>query len=93
MAQLTVWTCEDVRAALGAAPWERLGGGGQGSVFGCQLGGARVAAKHLEGESVASLDEELAVLARVRHDNLVRILGYVRGPSRALKPQKKPLTR
>jgi hypothetical protein len=85
MAQLTVWTCEDVRAALGAAPWERLGGGGQGSVFGCELGSARVAVKHLEGDKVASLDEELAVLARVRHDNLIRILGYVRRPGRALR--------
>jgi len=80
MAQLTVWTCEAVRAALGPTPWLRLGGGGQGSVFGCELGGARAAVKHLEGDSVASLDEELAVLAHVRHDNLVRILGYVRSP-------------
>ena len=33
-------TCEDVRAALCNAPWQHLGSGGQGSVYGCELGGA-----------------------------------------------------
>ena len=78
MAQLSIWTCEDVRGALGPLPWHRLGGGGQGSVFACELGGAAVAVKHLEGDSVASLNDELEVLARVRHENLLRVLGYVR---------------
>ena len=73
-------TCEDVRAALCNAPWQHLGSGGQGSVYGCELGGARVAVKHLQGDSVASLDVELTALARLRHDNLVRMLGYVRRP-------------
>ena len=65
MAQLTAWTCEVVRAALGATPWQLLGTGGQGSVFACVLDGARVAVKHLQGNNVSSLDDDQAVLYRV----------------------------
>ena len=90
MAQLTAWTCEVVRAALGPTPWQLLGTGGQGSVFACVLDGARVAVKHLEGNSVSSLDDDQAVLARVRHDNVVRLLGYVRRARAATRPCTPP---
>jgi len=83
MAELKAWTCEDVLAALGGAP-QLLGGGTQGGVFACVLGGQPVAVKHLQGGNAASLDTELAVLARVpTHPNLLRILGYAKGEGEA----------
>jgi len=82
MAQLTIWSCEAVRAALGSAP-QGLGGGAQGGVFACVLGGTQVAVKHLQGASAGSLDTELGVLARVQNINLLRILGYAKGEGEA----------
>ncbi|CAK0834361.1 unnamed protein product [Prorocentrum cordatum] len=57
----------------------RLGSGAYGAVFRGELrGGTQVAVKFLGAEAESGFEEEVRVLSRFRHPNLVTLLGFAR---------------
>ncbi|CAN6374434.1 unnamed protein product [Urochloa humidicola] len=78
------FTHKDLRKATnGFSSGQLLGQGGFGSVYGGELAGSdtRIAVKRISSDSkqgFAQFTAEIVILGRLRHRNLVRLIGYCR---------------